>query len=93
MEDHENTPKKESPIEKALAQLKKEISVVQDTTTILETILSAVLTNPEKPTDKTMPETETQVVQTSLESRLNSMTCEVMRINSYLRDVQNRIQL
>jgi len=82
--------KNESPIEMAMAQLKTNIAIIQETMTKFETILAAVITNPEKlPSD----EPDTTASQTSLESRLNSMSDEVMGINRYLQDMQNRIQL
>lgn len=82
--------KKESPIERAMAQLNNAIGHTKETMTRFETILASVITNPEKPTaDKP----DTTASQTSLESRLNSMASEIKEINVYLGEVQNRVQL
>jgi len=74
--------KKDSPIEKAMTQLKNNVGTVQETMTRFETTLASVLTNPEKPKDAT--ESETKVAQTSLETQLNSMADEILGIDAYL---------
>lgn len=90
MEDYENTPKKESPINIALGRLEKEIATLQETTVRFETILASVLSQPE-PT----PECDAthSKGQTSLESKLFEITERIMDINTNLRSIQNRTQL
>lgn len=90
MKDCVKEAKEESPIERAMAQLNNVIGQTKESMTRFETTLASVLTNPEKPTaDKP----EITPSQTSLESRLNSMTDDVSGINNYLQEVQNRVQL
>lgn len=82
--------KKESPIENALNLLGKNIGLVKEALPIFESILSSVIGQPEKPS----PETETVVGgQTNLEQRLLKMADDVAGINTYVRELQNRIQL
>ena len=84
--------KKESPIVKALSILKGRIGDVQETQARFESILAIVIAPPEKPA--TEPQKEVSVSpQTSLESQLNEMANDVVGINIYLRELQNRIQL
>ena len=81
---------KASPIERAMNRQKDAIGLVQETMTRFETILSSVITHPEKSTKEETPD---QAAQTSLETRLNDMTEDISGINTYLLEVQNRIQL
>ena len=90
MEELGNTPKKESQIEKALNILSNGIGKVQETLPIFESILSSVISQPEK----SNPEAEkTTGGQTNLEQRLLKMVDDVANINVYLRELQDRIQL
>ena len=81
---------KESPIERAMNRQKEAIGSVQETMTRFETKLSSVITHPEKSTKEPTPE---PAAQTSLETRLNEMTEDILGVNTYLLEVQNRVQL
>lgn len=91
MNELENTPKKESPIDAALSCLENNIGKLKvETLPKFESVLASVLTEPEKSIAN--PET-TAASQTSLEMKLMSMNDNVQEIDEYLRSLQNRVQL
>lgn len=93
MECYEDTPKtiaKDSPIAKALKDLQSNIGLVKETMIIFESKLASVINQPEK----SQPETSaTPAGQTSLETQLVEMAYSIAEIDSYMRQIQNRIQL
>ena len=93
MEELENTPKKESPIDIALNRLKSNISKVKEILPDFESILASVVTQPEKTTGCSEGVSKAAGGRTHLESELILMSDTVVEIKEYLGFLQSRIQL
>ena len=84
--------RRESPIDVALNNLGNLIGRTQEIMNRFETVLSSVLTSPEKSPETKKDTQEPAPAQTSLESQLLSMGNDISGINEYLREVQDRVQ-
>lgn len=94
MECYKDSPKetgdrKATPIENALNDLQNGIRIVKETMVKFESTLASVITSPEQSPETT----EKEKGQTRLENLLISMNDDVAEIDTYLRGIQNRIQL